>query len=223
MLIIRELRPNITLTERCRGVRIISMKKPYEKIKELKNTPYGEALEKSYRELLRSALYQSRIHGLGHIERTMLLGTLICSGEGFDSGVTRLCLLACSYHDIGRVDDSRDFYHGSTSAGMLDDRKFEPFLETISDDDLNILKAAISSHSDHDSNIPQYEEKYGVLDHDRFMKVVRTIKDADNLDRVRIGDLDKAYLRQETSKGLPETAQWIFDNMHDVSGGFLEM
>ena len=62
------------------------------------------------------ALYHSRTHGQWHIERTMLLGALIAHGEQLPQDITRLLLLCCSYHDVGRVNDWMDRKHGRRSA-----------------------------------------------------------------------------------------------------------
>ena len=61
-------------------------------------------------------LYESKIHGLGHIERTLCHGGMCAMDEQLNEADTYLLLDACSYHDIGRGQDSLDFEHGSVAA-----------------------------------------------------------------------------------------------------------
>ena len=44
-------------------------------------------------------LFESRVHGVGHIERTLLLGALIAAGEKLNAADTELLMEACAYHD----------------------------------------------------------------------------------------------------------------------------
>ena len=188
-----------------------------KRIEEFKKSDYASLLRGAFDGLKRGILYESHIHGQGHIERTMLLAAMIAEGEKLTEDEMKLCLLACSYHDIGRANDYLDRYHGTISANRISAGIIDDVIADLSEDDTNILKAAICSHSDHDSNLSFYERIYDVKDHERYMKVAMTLKDADNLDRVRLGDLDEKYLRQKTSRELPGVAQWIFDNMKNVS------
>ena len=59
--------------------------------------------------LRRDALYQSDVHGLGHIERTMLHGAFCAMTEPLDLTDTALLLECCAYHDVGRMDDTLDY------------------------------------------------------------------------------------------------------------------
>ena len=53
--------------------------------------------------LRRDALYQSDVHGLGHIERTMLHGAFCAMTEPLDLTDTALLLECCAYHDVGHA------------------------------------------------------------------------------------------------------------------------
>ena len=57
--------------------RLDSWAKENARIEKLIGSEYGELLRQAYRTLDVPVLYQSRIHGNGHIERTMLLGAMI--------------------------------------------------------------------------------------------------------------------------------------------------
>jgi hypothetical protein len=45
--------------------------------------------------------------------------------------------------------------------------------------------------------------------------LVALLKDADGLDRVRLGDLDPSYLRVPASQSMVAFAQHLFDATHD--------
>lgn len=66
-----------------------------------------------------SVLYESDIHGIGHIERTICHGAMCAMEERLDEADTSLLLDACSYHDIGRSRDGLDFTHGAVAARFI--------------------------------------------------------------------------------------------------------
>ena len=78
----------------------------------LKASEYGKELQKALALLDREVLYESWMHGAGHIERVMVLSAELAREGALPLRETKLLLLAASYHDIGRVDDSRDPAHG---------------------------------------------------------------------------------------------------------------
>ena len=179
---------------------------------DLKKSPYGEKLFYYLENLDYDILYKSSIHGKTHIIRTVTYGSVIAMGEGYSMDDTDLLLLCCSYHDIGRVNDKYCIEHGKNAADLILSGKVKSF-DAINGDSLNIALASISAHSDIDNNIPIYMRLYNVSDTDRFYRIVNALKDADNLDRVRVGDLDTSFLRTETAKILPDFAQELFDFM----------
>ena len=174
----------------------------------LKRSEYYPLLLKAYDELRTEYLYQSRIHGQGHVERVMLLGAVIAMQQGFSARETELLLLACSYHDIGREDDRVDDAHGKRSADLLPSLP----LPEISDSELRCLRAAVATHSTKDEMIERFILAYRVPEEDAGLcrRLCRALKDADNLDRVRVHDLDVRHLRYPESKALEPTAEAIF-------------
>ena len=86
-------------------------------------------------------LYESKIHGLGHIERTLCHGGMSAMDEHLSEADTSLLLDACAYHDIGRSRDGLDFEHGSVAA------RFIGLVTGRTGEDLLILKAAVEAHS----------------------------------------------------------------------------
>lgn len=140
-----------------------------------------------------SVLFVSKMHGLGHIERTILQGGFCAMEEGLDRSDTALLLLACSYHDVGRQDDWVDDLHGWRSAqriGAITGRTGE---------DLKLLQGAVDAHSRKEAVLRETVAGYHPADLNRAVRLAQLLKDADGLDRVRLGDLDPSYLRRETS------------------------
>lgn len=141
-----------------------------------------------------SVLFVSKMHGLGHIERTILQGGFCAMEEGLDRSDTALLLLACSYHDVGRQDDWVDDLHGWRSAqriGAITGRTGE---------DLKLLQGAVDAHSRKEAVLRETVAGYRPADLNRAVRLAQLLKDADGLDRVRLGDLDPSYLRRETSR-----------------------
>ncbi len=179
-----------------------------EEISELRRSACYDDLIHAYDVLRTERLSESCIHGRGHVERVMLLGAIIAMQQGFSAGERDLLLFACSYHDIGRINDARDEQHGKRSADALAALP----LPGISSEELRCIQAAVAAHSTKDSMIDSFAVEYGVpvgyLDLCRLL--CKGLKDADNLDRVRIHDLDIRHLRFDKSKALKKTAESIY-------------
>ena len=185
-----------------------------KRIGELMASKYGEMLREAYRELDVSVLYRSHVHGKGHIERTMLLGALIAKALELSEHESRMLLLCCSYHDIGRTNDYRDDNHGQAAARKFKDKNMLPKFNAYSADDFEIMRAAVALHSRSDKELTGVAEEYGIKDDSfvLFERIAKCLKDADNLDRVRIHDLDPKRLRHAESAAMVNDAQWILDS-----------
>lgn len=170
-------------------------------------SPYGDALMKAYEELDLSLLYQSVTHGLGHIERTMLFGALIAKNEKLSPEDTRDVLLCCAYHDIGRVNDSYDLGHGRQSAEMIRGNVVLHSLFT----EPEAAMAAIHSHSIPDGEAEDAPLIYNVKKLDKSALYTACLKDADNIDRVRIYDLDVHFLRFAGTRAMVPLAYWVLE------------
>ncbi len=179
---------------------------PIEKeIKELKNWNLFPIFEYYVKALKKECLYQSHIHGIGHIERVLLFGGLIAMQNHCNEADTRLVLLACSYHDIGRVDDSLDDGHGKRSSEKL------PEVISLPTEDMAIVQAAIHAHSINDVLMEDTIHKYGIYDKERALAIARMLKDADALDRVRVMDLDPNFLRFSCSHKYVDFAYTLYN------------
>lgn len=180
----------------------------------LMKTEYGMLLRDAYNALDISVLYQSRIHGNGHIERTMLLGAMIAQALGLSAYESKMLLMCCSYHDIGRTNDFRDDAHGNVAAKKLLSPDMKRKFRGYSSEDFKIMQAAITLHSISDQRIDEVARRYMLEPNSlpRYYRIAKCLKDADNLDRVRLGDLDAKHLRHRESVDMVSDAQWIFDS-----------
>lgn len=177
-------------------------------ITQLERSLYYTLLLNAFDNLQTKHLFRSHFHGVGHVERVMLLGAIIAMQQGFSEREAELLLYACSYHDIGRKDENRDDQHGKRSADAL------PSIPgpNISREEMSCIQAAVATHSTKDEKIEEYFEKYHVPAELRDLShlLCKGLKDADNLDRVRIHDLDITHLRFEESKRMKSVAEAIF-------------
>ena len=153
--------------------------------KDFENWEHFDLYRHAERTLRYGVLYQSHMHGAGHIERVMLLGAMIAMKQNFGAADTALLLDICAYHDTGRIDDTKDDDHGA--------------------------RAAMCAHSVSDKIRSRMFEKCHVTDTARADRMTDALKDADALDRVRLGDLDVRYLRTDAARGLTDFAQALYD------------
>lgn len=178
----------------------------------LRDSPYGKALLRALRSLRREVLYQSHVHGLGHIERTMVHGAMCAQAEGLDDVDTALLMDMCSYHDTGRESDWLDNAHGYRSSLKLEQ------LTGRKGEELKIMMAGVEAHSIGDKYMEDVLKKHAPADMDRARRLAELLKDADGLDRVRIRDLNPRYLRREASRRRAAFAQLLFDRYRALQG-----
>ncbi len=175
-------------------------------------SPYGSALLKALKALKRDVLYQSHVHGLGHIERTMVHGAMCAMAEELDEADTALLMDMCSYHDTGRESDWLDNAHGYRSSLKLAE------LTGRDGEDLKLMMAGVEAHSIGDKYMGNVIRKHAPADPERGLRLARMLKDADALDRVRIRDLNPKYLRFGSSRGRVRFAQLLFDRYRAIQG-----
>lgn len=187
--------------------RIEKWAKERPEIAALMASQYGDALIEAYESLDVSLLYQSVTHGVGHIERTMFFGAMIAMNERLSADETRDVLLCCSYHDIGRTDDRYDLDHGRKSAEMIG--KGESLRSLFSEPEAAM--AAIHAHSVPDDEAGDAPVIYNVKKLDKSTLYTACLKDADNIDRVRIYDLDESFLRFPKTREMVPLAWWLLD------------
>ena len=181
-------------------------------IDKLRRSKYFDLVMQALCNLNHDALFVSEIHGLGHIERTILHGGFCCMEENTDYETASLIMDACSYHDVGRCNDKYDYEHGYLSSlkiGALTGRK---------GDELKILQAAVTAHSRNDSDMSEILSSYEINDNIKGRCVSELLKDSDGLDRVRVNDLDANYLRRNSSRERNDFAVFLFSRYQQYIG-----
>ncbi|PKQ37538.1 MAG: hypothetical protein CVT59_06720 [Actinobacteria bacterium HGW-Actinobacteria-1] len=130
------------------------------------------------------------IHGRGHTLRVWTHATELARELELPEWQREAVHHAALWHDIGRIDDGADYYHGARSGGRVLGLGLHEGLDPI------ITEAAIFAvthhcgSEEHATRALEYQ-----LDPEGFGNVFRVLKDADGLDRVRLGDLNAGYLR----------------------------
>ena len=147
------------------------------------------------------------IHGMSHVRRTLIFLLVLAYLDKLSDEHTRILAYASVYHDIGRQNDGADQYHGYDSYQKVIELGL---LDTLQDNEVCLIKELIERHAIHDIDAFSLETiDEDIRDEVRFL--LRYFKDADGLDRVRIHDLNVAYLRTEIARKMPLVAQQLLE------------
>jgi len=137
------------------------------------------------------------IHGVAHTQRVWIHTQELAEELELAEWDREALRYAALWHDIGRTHDHGDYYHGAKSAGKVVGlglhEGIEPWL-------LETVLYAITHHSGSEHRGERAAER--LQDSEVGLCVFRVLKDADALDRVRLGsdDLDVNRLRFEESR-----------------------
>lgn len=170
-------------------------------------------------------LYDSPIHGLYHSEKVLLFSYLIGKHYNLNEQDMRIICDAAKYHDIGRVGDDENKFHGNNSS-----EKIDLVIKYGDEYEQALLKAIMSEHSRPDNEAdrsfddffwsfedddPNYSEEKIAHYKKRYDFLYKVLKDADALDRFRLigtcAALDEKKLRLDYSKDLISMAEEIND------------
>ena len=140
--------------------------------------------------------HPSSVHGVNHIYRVMVHTLLIGIKENLIKEA-RISFFAAYIHDLSRKHDGICLTHGEESAKQKLPLFSDFFLsQGVTNNELSSIATAITFHS------RAYEIEKS---HSDYIYTV-ILKDADALDRVRLGDDEP----KEKSLRLPETKELIF-------------
>jgi hypothetical protein len=147
--------------------------------------------------------HASTLHGQAHVARVMVHATRLVHATGKHDLGPQLWA-AVFLHDLARTHDGVCYRHGADAAQRL---RTEPALQArlaaagVTADGYAAIETAVTAHS---------APKEVSREHPHWA-LVALLKDADALDRVRLGDLDPRYLRHAESARMVPFAQRLFD------------
>jgi hypothetical protein len=144
----------------------------------------------------------SELHGFGHTYRVMC-HVLVIGNEMKLVKEKRSAFCAAFIHDMSRKHDGFSLGHGPRAAKEKVTEFMPMFMRNgLGEEDRETIQAAVANHS-------QYAE---FKESSPFYMVTALLKDADALDRIRMGsgNLNRKYLRLEDSGKLIDHAAELF-------------
>ncbi len=141
---------------------------------------------------------KSVVHTKDHEKRVLLFALLMGEERGLSDRDLDVLSAASVFHDTRRQDDWLDTGHGDRAAAYYKEycrKKGFPFHPEA---------VAIMAFHDRDDEKGNAFIKKNFKDYKRVLLLYHIFKDADALDRFRLGEdgLDTRYLRTEEAKGL---------------------
>jgi hypothetical protein len=160
--------------------------------------------------------HQSHLHGINHTYRVMYHVLNIGRLAGLNHEI-KLAFCAAFIHDMARKHDGYCIEHGVWATKNKFPLFRELFLETgVTTEGLRAIKLAVSNHS----------VRHEIRKDHPFSTTVALLKDADALDRIRIGEnnLKPEYLRFPVSHTLIDFAKELFYRSNsDIPESFEEL
>lgn len=166
--------------------------------------------------------YDSFVHGANHTRRVGFFARVIGENEKLSNTDMNILLYAVQNHDIGRVHDGEDKEHGEKSAEKLKQLFEENKIDRniFSQKDMKLIYFMIENHSKSAKeneaaimDLPQEEQ-------DRYRLMLNCLKDADKLDRIRLGrydGLNSSRLQLPFSQKIVRMAYEVNDVWLDVA------
>ena len=143
----------------------------------------------------------SSLHGVRHTQRVHIHAQRLTEELEWSSADRELVLHAALWHDIGRLGDGVEPGHGACSVERADELRLAAILPA---EDAAVVRFAILRHSLPDDGALEHAEGLAAADDparrladpQRALRVLWMLKDADALDRVRLGFGEQADSRQ---------------------------
>lgn len=166
---------------------------------------------KKYFDLLKPDLFfdPEGIHGVSHTKRVMVLALFLLEKLKIKSNNDIIIvLIAALYHDIGRVNNKTDDTHGVLSWRKLNEITNYKVGE-IADEEIQYVKFIIENHCKY-VDVNNIIGLYEIRDVERMKILYNVLRDADILDRIRLGDIDPSYLYFDDSKKLLLVSEFLY-------------
>ncbi len=152
--------------------------------------------------------HASGLHGVRHTQRVHIHAQRLVRKLNWPEADTRVVLKAALWHDIGRVNDGRDPRHGALSAARVVKCGLHASLPAA---DARVALFAIRYHCRSDGRGVRRATDQD--DPERALRILRLLKDADALDRVRLGapgaeacEVDSTMLRHRCTPAMIDFA-----------------
>ncbi|MDP3045440.1 MAG: HD domain-containing protein [Bacillota bacterium] len=139
------------------------------------------------------------IHGVGHARRVLLLSLMLAHLNGLGPEEFDLLAQASLYHDIGRTHDNTCLIHGKASYRKMTELGLINIQEP---EGREALRLVVETHCIPDREALAAVDTYRFRNTERARMLLTIFKDADGLDRVRLGDLNPRYLRNPFARRL---------------------
>jgi HD superfamily phosphodiesterase len=147
----------------------------------------------------------SELHGVRHTQRVHIHAQRLVRELSCPESDARLVLAAALWHDIGRVNDGWDPQHGELSATRVVELDLHA---SLAGSDAGLVLFAVRYHCRDDEHGEL--SAVGEDDPERARRILRLLKDADALDRVRLGggarEVDSTTLRHPCTIGMVDFA-----------------
>ena len=124
---------------------------------------------------------QSTLHGVSHTRRVHIHAQRLTAELGWANPDSQLVLTAALWHDIGRTDDAVDPGHGVKSAARAEARGLT---SALTPDNAEIVRFAMVRHCLPDERAEMAARR--LAQPERALRILKLLKDADALDRVRL-------------------------------------
>ncbi len=155
---------------------------------------------------------ENDIHTEGHCERVLLHALRIADARNADPLTTQALCHAAIFHDTRRKDNFLDVGHGERAA-----QYYKQAHAQLSATFLPEAYAAIKFHDRNDAEGENFIRSNEEIDTPRGLEVYRIFKDADALDRLRLGPwmLDVRFIRTPEAKTMLPYAQSLVEQTID--------
>ncbi|WP_442638038.1 HD domain-containing protein [Rossellomorea marisflavi] len=162
------------------------------------------------------------VHGVKHTRRVLLHCISLSNAMGLSPVERGVLTTSAIYHDIGRKHDGECKEHGRWSVEKMDTLKLPmTYLSVDENHDLSIgylndegesaVRFIIIYHCRPDKDAEKALEKMDDgYTKELILKLYPIFKDADALDRVRLGDLDPTFLRTKEARKRVRFAEEVY-------------
>lgn len=155
--------------------------------------------------------HPSLIHGQRHVARVMVHALRLIEATGWQDEAARLWG-AVYLHDLERRHDGVCHQHGADAVARWRTQealRVHLFTGGVGQTDRDAVELAVTAHCLPDRDLPPTSHPH--------WRLCALMKDADGLDRVRLGDLNPTFLRLPESQSMVPFAQALFDETDTVA------